>query len=238
MKLLQDLNLEFRESVYMNGPGQWLWPMEDHDCWNYFNNTERNLFANNNKNPYHLPHDIMELLPAEKRNLVLQAGGNGGLYPAIYAGFFKQVVTFEPHYRWFACLSMNAPEDNVFKYRAALGNDNEPIQIVIPNNNMGGMYMQPNGIIPKLKLDAFGLSPDLIHLDIEGAEHQALLGAQETITRSRPMIVLEWDNSTATRFGYSMETLETFFKENNYVLQKSWPRDRAYVHESMHKELA
>ena len=239
MKILDDLNLEFREAVYMNGPGQWLWPKEDNRCWDYFNIDERDVFKSkgDNRRLYHLPHDILTLLPADKRNLIMQAGGNGGLYPSIYSEFFKQVITFEPHYRWFCCLSVNAPADNVFKYRAALGNDNEPVQIVIPGGNMGGMFVKPDGIIPKLRLDAFGLDPDLIHLDIEGAERSALQGASETIERARPLIVVEWDGSTTKAFDYTLKDFEDFFSGIGYVLQKSWARDRAYVHESNYKPL-
>ena len=234
MKLLNDLNLEFREAVYMNGPGQWLWPKEDEPCWNYFNESERAIFKDKgtDRNPYHLPHDILQLLPQNKRNLIMQAGGNGGLYPAIYSEFFKQVITFEPHYRWFACLSVNAPGENVFKYRAALGNDNEPVQIVTPGGNMGGMFVKPDGIIPKLRLDAFALAPDLIHLDIEGAERGALQGAAQTIAWHRPMIVVEWDASTMRQFNYTAREFEQYFESIEYVLQKEWARDRAYVHTS------
>lgn len=235
MKLLEDLNLEFREPVYMNGPGQWLWPKEDDQCWNYFNFSERGIFGNANS-PYHLPHDVLTLLPEDRRNLIMQAGGNGGLYPAIYSEFFKQVITFEPHHRWFACLSVNAPADNVFKYRAALGNDNEPVHIVIPGGNMGGMFVRPNGIIPKLRIDAFGLDPDLIHLDIEGAERGALEGAAETIERAKPLIVVEWDGSTMRGFNYNERDFEQFFEGIGYVLQKKWSRDRAYVHKDNYKE--
>jgi FkbM family methyltransferase len=237
---INELNLEYREAVYMNGSGNWLWPKEDVACWKYFNYQEPNRLSKGDGKHYQLPHDIIELLPLDKRNLIFQAGGNGGLYPSIYAEFFKQVITFEPHYRWFTCLAINAPQDNVFKYRAAIGNDNEPIQIVTPVEHLGGMgamYVQPNGLIPKLKLDSFGLNPDLIHLDIEGAELSALQGAVETIKRAKPLIVLEWDSNTMLRFNYSTTELENFFKENNYVLQKSWPRDRAYVHESNFKQL-
>jgi FkbM family methyltransferase len=232
MKILDDLNLEFREAVYMNGPGQWLWPKEDEPCWKYFNESERDIFKSKgtDQRPYHLPHDILTLLPANKRNLIMQAGGNGGLYPAIYSEFFKQVITFEPHYRWFTCLSVNAPAENVFKYRAALGNDNEPVHIVTPTGNMGGMFVKPDGIIPKLRLDAFGLAPDLIHLDIEGAEWSALQGAAQTITWHRPMIVVEWDGSTMRQFNYTEREFEQYFESIEYVLQKSWGRDRAYVH--------
>lgn len=232
MKILTDLNLEFREAVYMNGAGQWLWPKEDQQCWNYFNVYERDGFKNQgtDQSPYHLPHDILKLLPKNKRNLIMQAGGNGGLYPAIYSKFFKQVITFEPHDRWFACLSVNASADNVFKYRAALGNDNDPVQVVTPNNNMGGMFVKPGGIVPKLRLDAFGLTPDLIHLDIEGAELGALQGASETIKLAKPMIVVEWDHATMGNFKYNKFEFEKYFESIEYVLQKTWHRDRAYVH--------
>jgi FkbM family methyltransferase len=239
MKILEDLDLEFREAVYMNGSGQWLWPREDKPCWEYFNVSERDVFKNKgtDQRPYHLPHEVLTLLPEDRRNLIIQAGGNGGLYPAIYSEFFKQVVTFEPHHRWFACLSVNAPADNVFKYRAALGNDNEPVQIVTPGGNMGGMFVKSGGIIPKLRIDSFGLSPDLIHLDIEGAERSALMGAKETIARARPLIVVEWDGSTTRAFGYTLFEFEGFFSSIGYVLQKSWSRDRAYVHETNFKEI-
>jgi FkbM family methyltransferase len=238
MKILDDLNLEFRDAVYMNGEGQWLWPKEDDKCWNYFNVDEKAYFRRGEtKNPHHLPHDILTLLPEDRRNLIIQAGGNGGLYPAIYSEFFKQVITFEPHHRWFACLSVNAPAENVFKYRAALGNDNEPVEIVTPGGNMGGMYVKSGGIIPKLKIDAFGLSPDLIHLDVEGAERSALQGAIETIERARPLIVVEWDGSTTRAFNYTLFEFEGFFSKIGYVLQKEWNRDRAYVHESNYKEV-
>jgi len=230
MEILNNLNLEFREAVYMNGPGQWLWPKEDQQCWNYFNIGERDSFKGQDNDPYHLPHDILKLLPNDKRNLIMQAGGNGGLYPSIYAKFFKQVITFEPHDRWFACLSVNAPEENVFKYRAALGNDNDPVRVVTPGGNMGGMFVRPDGIVPKLRLDAFGLDPDLIHLDIEGAELGALQGASETINRSKPLIVVEWDGATMRNFNYTANKFEKYFESIEYVLQKSWARDRAYVH--------
>jgi FkbM family methyltransferase len=237
MKILEDLDLEFRTAEHMNGPGEWLWPKDDWQCWNYFNIRERDYFAEKQQDFYHLPHDIVDLLPKDCRRLVLQAGGNAGLYPAIYSGLFERVVTFEPHHRWFACLCVNAAQENVFKYRAAIGNDNNPVQMITPgangpHPNMGGMFVRPDGTIPKLKLDAFGLDPDLIHLDIEGAEYDALQGAIDTINRSKPVIVVEWEPLIMRTFNYTSIEFEDFFASIGYVLQKTWERDRAYVHES------
>tara|TARA_R110000868_G_scaffold411628_2_gene706533 strand:- start:15 stop:728 length:714 start_codon:yes stop_codon:yes gene_type:complete len=233
MEYLNDLNLEYRTSENM-GPGQWLWPKDDYHCWDYFNKDERKRFRYKNISGYHLPHDIVELLPIEKKNLVIQAGGNSGLYASIYSKYFKTVLTFEPDYRWFCCLAHNARQPNVFKYNAALGNDNIPVSIETPllhdTENLGGLYVKDNGIIPKLRIDDFGVSPDLIHLDIEGAEWSAIEGAVETIKRSKPIIVVEWDKNSMTRFGWSIESVNKLFFDLGYAVSKEWKRDKAFTY--------
>ena len=60
-------------------------------------------------------------------------------------------------------------------------------------------YLEPNsgmfekhdgtGAIPVLSIDQLGLNNcDLIHLDIEGGEYDALMGAEHTIKRFGPLI--------------------------------------------------
>ena len=49
------------------------------------------------------------------------------------------------------------------------------------------------GTIPVIAIDTLNLrSCDLIQLDIEGGEYNALLGAVETIKEFKPVICLEW----------------------------------------------
>ena len=47
-------------------------------------------------------------------------------------------------------------------------------------------------------LDALGLEPSFVKLDVQGFEHDALLGLRDTVTRSRPAIMVE-SASRATR---------------------------------------
>jgi hypothetical protein len=45
---------------------------------------------------------------------------------------------------------------------------------------------------------------DFIELDIEGSEHQAILGAERTIKKTYPVITLEL-KGLGSRYGYSDE---------------------------------
>ena len=42
-----------------------------------------------------------------------------------------------------------------------------------------------------MTIDSLNLNPDLIQLDVEGFEENALKGAFDTIMRSRPIIIIE-----------------------------------------------
>jgi len=232
MNKLEQLNLEFRSNINMPGNKEWLWPAEDMHCWSYFNQEEAEYFSNNQIQGYHLPNDVLPLV--KNKFLVIQAGGNSGLYPFIYARHFDNVITFEPDHRWFYCLTVNANLKNVFKFQCALGNDNIPVSMNCPilkgTKNLGGLFTENNGNIPKIKIDSLGLSPTLIHLDIEGAEWEALLGAENTIKNSKPLIVVEWDTITMNRFGWSSEKVYDMFLSLNYSVIKEWRRDKAFAY--------
>jgi FkbM family methyltransferase len=45
--------------------------------------------------------------------------------------------------------------------------------------------------VPVRRLDALGLDPAFVKLDVQGSEFDALLGLRETIARSRPVVMIE-----------------------------------------------
>lgn len=64
-------------------------------------------------------------------------------------------------------------------------------------------------------------SCDLIQLDIEGHEPQALIGAMKTIKKHKPVICLEWfDNQ---------EQLLSILEEINYRQVADFGSDRVFV---------
>ena len=136
-----------------------------------------------------------------RRAVAVQAGGNCGVYASQYAEQFKSVYTFEPEYLNFHCLTHNLRQHkNTYKFQAFLGKGTENTSgITNPADQQSeansGMFERTTttGHIAVLSIDNLGLTGcDLIHLDIEGGEHDALRGAEHTIRQFRPLICLEW----------------------------------------------
>lgn len=219
--LLNHLGLGFRFSKKHNK--DFLWPSDDVWAWKWLNK----------KDHWDLPVKISKL--CKKTDMVIQAGGNAGLYPKLYSSLFSTVITFEPDFRNFFCLCYNVVEPNVFKYQAALGNSTESINMTVnplwDTKNIGALRIGGNGKIPQLTIDSFGISPNLIHLDIEGFEAFALLGAENTIKKHKPLIVLE-TNDSGNDYGWPQEKIDNLLYFWGYSILEKWGHDTVYIHEN------
>lgn len=217
MTMFDDLGLEFRSS--RRHGGEWLWPKEDIWAWKWLNKIGH----------WDLPQQISKLCP--NKNLVIQAGGNAGLYPKQYSKLFKQVITCEPDERNFFCLSQNVLEDNVIKHRCALGDTISNVGLKAnaawDYTNMGALKIVDNGDIPQITIDSLDLNPDLIHLDIEGFEGPALIGAKETIKKFKPIIVLE-TNDSGDEYGWPQDKIDRLLFSWGYQIRVKWDHDTVY----------
>lgn len=163
------------------GPEVWQWPAGDEKLFCIFE--------------HHIDLEEWAAMCAQRR-VVVQAGGATGVFPAKLATLFDQVYTFEPQPENFECLVANVTAENVKAQNAALSDHYGKVSIhhsIGERKNYGAGYIvdDPEGVpltrIDDLELDAC----DLIMLDIEGAELEALKGAEETIKAHRPLIVIE-----------------------------------------------
>lgn len=134
------------------------------------------------------------------RDVVIQAGGNCGMYARFYGRYFNQVYSFEPHPLNFECLQRNCQEEKYHLYNVALGHTNSKCEIQgtgKSGRNVGRFQVSEssNGDVDLITLDSLNLSQcNLIHLDIEGFEENALVGAMTTIVKFKPKIILEFGN--------------------------------------------
>lgn len=184
----------------------YIWPKHDKACWKYLNvrlNTVKKItdFCNN-------------------KRIIIQAGGNAGLYVDLYSRLFDYVYSFEPEPLNFFCLTNNTKE-NVFKFQACLGNNKTFVRLQDNSGNSekpntGSYRVAGRGFIPTLSIDSFNFPlVDCIHLDIEGYELFALEGAVNTINKHKPVIALEINN-LSSRYKYSTDFLINYLKNLNY----------------------
>lgn len=125
----------------------------------------------------------------------MQAGGNFGLWPNALAKRFKTVYSFEPDSRNFPCLAWNTRHNtNVFRFQAALGDKVSWVGLkdYDKEHNAGAIQINGHGFIPVMRLDDFKFEAcDLLCLDIEGQEPEAIMGARRTISMFKPTILIE-----------------------------------------------
>jgi FkbM family methyltransferase len=148
---------------------------------------------------------------AQRRRVVVQAGGCSGLWPMALAQHFDTVYTFEPEPENFAALTANcAGLAHVHATQAALSDREGTMGLTRPKAQAGLWRLEGDGDVPLLPLDSLGLERvDAIVLDVEGHEVQALRGAEQTITKHRPLLWFE--------FLHHAAEIERFLAERGYT---------------------
>lgn len=165
-----------------------------------------------------------------KRRTVIQAGGHVGVWPKYLAAQFMQVYTFEPEHMNFIALCRNVTEKHVYRLQAALGNEHKPVHLVIHPQNIGGHHVRGPGLVPQLKIDDLGLdNVDMIVLDIEGSELDAIRGAEKTIEMTHPVLHLEMKGHIEKYKRGTTKELQQLLKSWGYRKAKEVGDDTVFV---------
>lgn len=197
----------------------WRWPAEDEKC---------------RKVIFEWAVDVDRVLRhTTRRGIAVQAGGNMGVWPWLLAKQFKEVLTFEADPRMFTFLTENlqgvknvkAFPDALFSRAGRCAIGQEPHELA----NLGAQFIVPDadtaGATTMSTIDGFMLPVcDLIYLDIEGAELDALKGAAETIAKFKPLIAVE-DKGLSARFGTKQGAIEQWLRQFGYQPVARYHRD-------------
>jgi FkbM family methyltransferase len=133
----------------------------------------------------------------------IQAGGNVGIWPNYLLTYFEKIFTFEPDIDNFKCLKNNCTSKNIVARHAALADKPGSTGMEVDPKNVGAHRILGDGDIPVFTIDEFDFdNVDLIVLDIEGTEPQALEGAKKTIEKYKPVIMVE-DKGLSEHYGVS-----------------------------------
>lgn len=157
---------------------------------------------------YNFDGALLAIRRCKKFDLVIQAGGNVGVWPRFLKTVFREVVTFEPSEENYRLMVRNLEGAEIVHYHAALGAKEGFCAMKQNPKNCGDDQTIPGEGVGVMAIDSLGLAPDLIYLDIQGDELPALQGAVETIYAHSPVIALEYDPKLARRHGDPRKLLQ------------------------------
>ncbi len=180
------------------------------------------------------PNDVTNALAAinalgtASRRCCIQAGGLIGTWARFLAVDYDRVLTFEPNPASFMCLVANTYDvANITPLPFALGDRWEQmVYLINDGDNIGTTHVEPecagDVTAPVMSIDALERTDvDLIYLDVEGYETRVLQGAEQTISRCRPIIGIE-DNSLRDRYG---TPAFDYLTELDYEVHAQLPND-------------
>ncbi|MCB7127942.1 MAG: FkbM family methyltransferase [Candidatus Brocadiales bacterium] len=122
----------------------------------------------------------------------IDVGAHVGLWTAKLAEKFRHVFAFEPDPQNFECLLKNtARYTNVTAVNKGLGHKVERVGLMGARKNSQYKHIVSGDDADIVPLNPFNLDPDFVKVDIEGYEAKFLLGARETLLKSRPVIMIE-----------------------------------------------
>ena len=175
--------------------------MREHYGW-YFPDIEKHfpeMLAKNiskgGPSEYQQPVRLRSLAQVKRKRIALDIGANVGLWSRDLVKHFEQVIAFEPVEMFRECLQRNVTASNLMIQSVALGDQDGQVNMIMTEGNTGHTHVDPKsqgGDTTIVRLDSLELiNVDYIKIDCEGFEYRVLQGAEQTIRRCRPVVVIE-----------------------------------------------
>jgi len=143
----------------------------------------------------------------EKHDLVIQAGGNVGVWPRYLRKTFANVWTFEPSTENYQLMLRNLSGVDVRSWNAALGERSGTCSMRLNPVNCGDDQTIEGAETPVFAIDDMDVNPDLIYLDVQGDELAVLQGAVDTLQRCKPVVAIERDEKFVKLKGDALPLL-------------------------------
>lgn len=163
------------------------------------------------------------------KRVAIDAGCHYGFFTKFLSETFESVHAFDFANDIYECFKTNMEKfdcRNVIKHPYGLGKTEKDVATNDWSERHGrrgqlGNHIDPNGqgknykikALDSLKID----DVDLMMIDTEGYELNVLKGAEQTIKKYKPVLVLEFHNRNLTsKFGYSLHDLKEYVESIGY----------------------
>jgi len=165
----------------------------------------------------------------------IDAGANYGIMSYNLNSKFSKIYAFEVDTPVRECLKKNVEKfqlDNVVVCDCGLSDKEELVALNYLKNTFG-TYINKNvsGINICKTLDSFELTEvGFIKLDCEGYEPYILKGAEQTIKKYKPVILMEEKNYSKRYYGEQGNLAVELLLGWGYTMEVSWPKDCVMVY--------
>ena len=166
------------------------------------------------------------------RRLALDIGAHVGSWANELAKTFDSVEAFEASDENHACLVKNISADNIHINNIAIGEKERKVSMHEDDAfNSGTHHVNlKEGHIDMKPIDSFNYeNVDFLKMDIEGYEYFGLLGAEETLKRCSPVVLIE-QNGLEESYGLEKFKAGSYLESLGFELKEVANKDFIYVH--------
>jgi FkbM family methyltransferase len=171
-----------------------------------------------------------KLIQAIKKDCVFYDIGAYNGFHTIIGTIGREVYSFEPDPQNIRHLEKNVKlnSDQMIKIvEKPVWDSEEKISL---ETGKGGKSSIGNGDLEKksIQLDSFiereNSAPDVMKIDVEGAEYKALQGMSNTLVEHGPKLFIEVHKEKIKKFGAQHEDVKEFLEDKGYVIENEHTR--------------
>jgi len=141
----------------------------------------------------------LKVIPKARRRLALDVGAHIGTWSRVLCQEFQKVIGFEAFQVHVECLRLNVPNNNFSVVNGIVTDQDGSMDFMELWTKPGMSRVCPPGVkgvsTPARKLDtilqANDIPVDFIKVDVEGQELQVMRGAEQTLRRWKPYVIME-----------------------------------------------
>jgi FkbM family methyltransferase len=167
--------------------------------------------------------------------VAVDVGAHVGLWSYWMAQRFERLYAFEPCDRHRECWALNVTQPSAELYPYALGASACAVGLCVEVESSGNTRIAAGDTVEMRTLDSFDLqSVDFIKVDCEGYEAFVLEGAQQTLERCRPVVIVEQKHGTPKRYGRHGRAALTFLASLGATELWDWGGDFCFAFPEVH----
>lgn len=170
------------------------------------------------------------LAQTRRHRLALDAGANFGIMSYHLSAVFQRVIAWEVDPDIRQCLAVNMQNFNCGNVQIeACGLGDQPGKVnIVRHAKSFANYVDPGsstGEFAVRTIDSYGLvDVDFVKLDCEGYETRILQGAENTIKRCRPVILME-QKVLSKRYGHEVHHTQNLLGQWGYRVAQHLAKD-------------